>query len=120
MGQALPDLRPSSPSLDQAEELLRNVWGYPHFRPAQRKAIVALLHGRDCLAVLPTGGGKSLCYQVPALVFEGLTLVISPLISLMQDQVGALRARRVSASWVLLRYAAATRRRYGRRWLRTG
>lgn len=76
------------------------MWGYAGLRAPQRRAVVALLHGRDCLAVLPTGAGKSLCYQVPALVLPGLTLVVSPLISLMQDQVAALRARGVAAAYL--------------------
>jgi len=86
--------------LDGAERILRGVWGYADFKPPQRRAITAALHGRDCLAVLPTGGGKSLCYQVPALLLPGLTLVVSPLISLMQDQVAALRARGVAAAYL--------------------
>jgi ATP-dependent DNA helicase RecQ len=87
-------------SLADAEAVLQRVWGYPHFRPAQRRAVLAALIGRDCLAVLPTGGGKSLCYQVPALVHDGLTIVVSPLISLMQDQVNALLARGVAAAFL--------------------
>src|SRR3990170_1384154 len=89
-----------SPSLAEAERVVEAVWGYRGLRAAQRRAIAALLHGRDCLAVLPTGGGKSLCYQVPALLLPGLTLVVSPLISLMQDQVAALRARGVAAAYL--------------------
>ncbi len=91
---------PQRPGLDAALRTLAGVWGYPSFRPAQRRAVVAVLNGRDCLAVLPTGGGKSLCYQVPALVLPGLTLVVSPLISLMQDQVAALRRRGVPAAYL--------------------
>ncbi|HWP36993.1 MAG TPA: ATP-dependent DNA helicase RecQ [Gemmatimonadales bacterium] len=92
--------RPSSPLLAQAQEALQRHWGYQDFRPRQRKAILAALYGRDCLTLLPTGGGKSLCYQVPALVLPGLTIVVSPLISLMQDQVAALRARGVGAAYL--------------------
>jgi ATP-dependent DNA helicase RecQ len=87
-------------TLADAEHLLQSVWGYPAFRYHQRKAVLAALRGRDCLAVLPTGGGKSLCFQVPALVLPGLTLVVSPLISLMQDQVAALRRRGVPAAYL--------------------
>jgi len=86
--------------LDAAERLLRGTWGYPYFRPAQRRVVLAALRGRDCLAVLPTGAGKSLCYQVPALLLPGLTVVVSPLISLMQDQVHALRKRGVAAAYL--------------------
>jgi len=76
------------PTLTDAERVLQSVWRHPVFRYHQRKAVLAALTGRDCLAVLPTGGGKSLCFQVPAVVLPGLTLVESPLISLMQDQRG--------------------------------
>ena len=91
---------PVSPGLAEARAVLESVWKYPDFRYHQRKTILAALNGRDCLAVLPTGGGKSLCFQVPALVLRGLTLVVSPLISLMQDQVGALRKRGVAAAYL--------------------
>ncbi len=86
--------------MQDAERLVEGVWGYRGLRGPQRTAIAATLHGRDCLAVLPTGGGKSLCYQVPAILLPHLTLVVSPLISLMQDQVGALRARGVAAAYL--------------------
>jgi ATP-dependent DNA helicase RecQ len=72
---------------------LRRLFGHPGFRPGQREAVEAILAGRDVLAVMPTGSGKSLCYQLPALVAPGVTLVVSPLIALMQDQHGALRNR---------------------------
>ncbi len=77
--------------------ILREVFGYASFRPGQEVAIDAVLAGRSALAVMPTGGGKSLCYQVPALVQGGLTVVVSPLVALMQDQVAALRLAGVSA-----------------------
>ena len=86
--------------LDRAEQVLRDTWGYPHFRFHQRRVVLAALGGRDCLAILPTGGGKSLCFQVPALLLPGLTLVVSPLISLMQDQVAALRRRGIAAAYL--------------------
>ena len=86
--------------LAQAEGLLRAVWGYSGLRQPQRRAILAAMSGRDALVVLPTGGGKSLCYQIPALTLPGLTLVISPLISLMLDQVGALQRRGVAAAYL--------------------
>jgi ATP-dependent DNA helicase RecQ len=78
--------------------VLQQFWGYTSFRPLQREAIEAVVHGRDSLLVLPTGGGKSLCFQVPALVREGLALVISPLIALMKDQVDTLTANGVPAA----------------------
>ncbi len=80
------------------EATLRDAFGLEAFRPGQREVIDALLAGRSALAVLPTGGGKSLCYQLPALLLEGLTLVVSPLIALMKDQVDALRARGLEAA----------------------
>ncbi|WP_092878832.1 ATP-dependent DNA helicase RecQ [Izhakiella capsodis] len=81
-----------------AEQVLRDTFGYQHFRPGQETIIQAALSGRDCLVVMPTGGGKSLCYQIPALVRDGLTLVVSPLISLMKDQVDQLLANGVAAA----------------------
>ncbi len=74
----------------RAREALKRVFGYAEFRPGQERAISRILAGGDLLAVLPTGGGKSICYQIPALIGDGLTLVISPLISLMKDQVDQL------------------------------
>ena len=82
----------------EARRLLLHHFGYPDFRPAQTPVIRSILEGMDTLAVLPTGGGKSICFQVPALVLGGLTLVVSPLISLMQDQVEAASARGLSAA----------------------
>lgn len=81
-----------------AEAALSAHWGYPHFRGIQPAAIASVLAGRDALALMPTGGGKSLCYQVPALVREGVCVVVSPLIALMKDQVRALTERGVRAA----------------------
>src|SRR5207344_3396623 len=87
-------------SIEQARAALREHFGYPAFRPGQEAAVESVLAGRDTLVVLPTGGGKSLCYQVPALMLPKLTVVISPLISLMKDQVDALEARGLPATFV--------------------
>ena len=82
----------------RAREVLLERFGFRDFRPGQRRAVQAALAGRNALVVLPTGGGKSVCYQVPALVLEGLTVVVSPLISLMTDQVVAARAKGIAAA----------------------
>src|SRR5919112_456733 len=85
-------------SVVEARRLLQHHFGYSDFRPAQTPVIRSILEGSDTLAVLPTGGGKSICFQVPAMVLDGLTVVVSPLISLMQDQVEAARARGLPAA----------------------
>ena len=77
--------------MQRARELLRNVYGYAQFRGLQQEVIAAVLAGEDALVLMPTGGGKSLCYQLPAMLRPGLGLVVSPLIALMQDQVAALK-----------------------------
>ena len=84
--------------MDPLLALLQEHYGWDDFRPGQRPVIEALLDGRDALAVLPTGGGKSLCYQLPALMRQGLVLVVSPLVALMEDQVRQLRAREIPAA----------------------
>ncbi|RPH26477.1 ATP-dependent DNA helicase RecQ [Buttiauxella warmboldiae] len=81
-----------------ARQVLQETFGYQQFRPGQETIIETVLEGRDCLVVMPTGGGKSLCYQIPALVSAGLTVVVSPLISLMKDQVDQLLANGVAAA----------------------
>lgn len=89
-----------STELADAKTVLREVFGYERFRPLQEDVIRRVLARRDALVVMPTGGGKSLCYQIPALLFDGLTLVISPLISLMKDQVEQLESSGVSAAYL--------------------
>jgi ATP-dependent DNA helicase RecQ len=88
------------PTLDDARAALRARFGFPDFRPGQERAVASVLEQRDTLVVLPTGGGKSVCYQIPAIVLPGLTVVISPLISLMKDQVDALTSRGIPATFV--------------------
>ncbi|MBC7852091.1 MAG: DEAD/DEAH box helicase, partial [Pirellulaceae bacterium] len=81
-------------------QVLQTHWGFNEFRPLQREAIEAVLAGRDSVVVLPTGGGKSLCYQIPAVLMPGLAVVVSPLISLMKDQVDALTENGIPAAAV--------------------
>ena len=76
--------------VSEKRALLKSVFGYEGFRPGQEQLIDALLQGRDAMGIMPTGAGKSMCYQLPALLLPGITLVVSPLISLMRDQVAAL------------------------------
>src|SRR5580704_11263028 len=85
-------------STSDLQDVIARYWGYTTFRPLQREAMDAVLAGRDSLVVLPTGGGKSLCFQAPAVVRPGLALVVSPLISLMKDQVDALVGNGVPAA----------------------
>lgn len=87
-------------SFDDALKALQKHFGYPSFRPGQDSIVHAVLERHNVLAVMPTGGGKSICYQIPAVLFDGLTIVISPLISLMQDQVAALERARIRATFI--------------------
>src|SRR5918999_894481 len=81
-------------------DLLRSVFGHPAFRGAQEEIVEHVASGGDALVLMPTGGGKSLCYQLPALLREGTAVVVSPLIALMQDQVAALRQLGVRAAFL--------------------
>lgn len=83
--------------MQNPKDILQHFWGYPDFKHPQEEIIASVLAGNDTLAILPTGGGKSLCYQIPALIFKGITLVVSPLIALMQDQVNQLKERNIGA-----------------------
>lgn len=74
--------------MENPHSILKKVFGYDSFRPGQEEIVSRLLAGQDVLAVMPTGAGKSICYQVPALLLPGITIVVSPLVSLMKDQVG--------------------------------
>ncbi|MFJ3389344.1 DNA helicase RecQ [Lysinibacillus sp. NPDC086135] len=86
--------------MEQARQMLQHHFGYDSFRNGQEPIIEQTLRGQSSLCVMPTGGGKSICYQIPALMLDGLTVVISPLISLMQDQVEALRAANIPAAYI--------------------
>lgn len=86
--------------MERAVNVLKKYYGYQAFKPIQTKAIESILNGHDTFVIMPTGGGKSICYQVPALIFDGVTLVISPLISLMKDQVDSLETLGIHAAFI--------------------
>ena len=86
--------------MDIKSELLKKYFGYNDFREGQSDIIDCLLSGRDAVGIMPTGAGKSICYQIPALMFRGMTVIISPLISLMKDQVNALESAGISAAYL--------------------
>ena len=92
--------RPTQLSFEQVQGEFQRIWGYDDFRPPQGEIIQALLKQRDALVVMPTGGGKSICFQLPALLQDGVTIVVSPLIALMEDQVQELQQRRLPAALI--------------------
>src|SRR5580700_2129497 len=98
-GNTRAELQPESQDLgSRAERVLRDVFGYPAFRGEQKEIVTHVADGGDALVLMPTGGGKSLCFQIPALLREGIGVVVSPLIALMQDQVAALEEAGVRAA----------------------
>ena len=101
---------PSSTKDARIHSALKQHFGFDEFRPGQAEVIGNLLDNRSSLAVFPTGSGKSLCYQLPALLLDGLTVVISPLVALMKDQVDALKARGVAAKRPASKASPASRK----------
>lgn len=86
--------------MNEPQSLLKKYFGYEKFRFGQNEIIQQILNGRDCLAIMPTGAGKSICYQIPAMIFSGVTIVISPLISLMKDQVNNLNELGIPSTFI--------------------
>ena len=86
--------------MNEKEKILKNIFGHDKFRSFQEEVVDSILKSHDVLTILPTGGGKSLCYQLPTLLMSGVTVVISPLIALMQDQVKALKDLDIKASMI--------------------
>jgi len=109
--QPLPQRSRQGPSRDQILTKFRQIWGYDQFRPPQGEIVEALISGQDALIIMPTGGGKSICFQLPALLQTGLTLVVSPLVALMENQVQELRDRRLPAALIHSQLSALDRRR---------
>src|SRR5690606_20714849 len=83
--------------MSKSQEILKQYWGFDSFREGQEAIVEDVVYGHDVLALLPTGGGKSICFQVPGIMREGITIVVSPLIALMQDQVNNLNRRGIRA-----------------------
>lgn len=86
--------------MEKAKMLLKQYFGYDDFRSAQVKPIESILKGQDTLTIMPTGGGKSICFQIPSLILQGVTVVISPLISLMKDQVDGLNSNGIPSTYI--------------------
>src|SRR5262249_43712617 len=105
-------------SMEKLQSILQQYWGFTQLRPLQERAITTAMERRDSLVVMPTGGGKSLCYQAPAMLREDLTVVVSPLISLMKDQVDGLRASGINAAQIDSSQSAGERLAYERSILR--
>src|SRR5262249_34963075 len=105
--------RPGHTEQPSIDAILKRHFGFTSFRPLQREIIESLLAREDVLALLPTGGGKSLCYQLPAIALDGLTIVISPLIALMKDQVDSLEEIGVPATFL---NSSLSPQEYRRRW----
>src|ERR1700683_5630572 len=86
--------------MEEIHAVLRKYFGYSSFRPLQEEIITDILNGKDVFVLMPTGAGKSICYQVPALMSDGLTIVVSPLISLMKDQVDGMRQNGIASAYL--------------------